>query len=106
MATDNPSNVAERPPPAERRPRTTRVGVVTSTARQKTIAVTVAFQVRHPKYGKYIRRRSILHAHDEQGAARKGDIVEIAETRPISKSKSWRLLRIISRAPGEKGAGT
>ncbi len=106
MSPDNPSHVAERPAAAQRRPRATRVGVVSSTTRQKTIAVTVSFQVRHPKYGKYIRRRSTLHAHDEQNEAHKGDIVEIAETRPISKTKSWRLLRIISRAPGEKGAGT
>ena len=106
MSTESPSNVSERPAATQRQPRATRVGVVSSTARQKTIAVTVSFQVRHPKYGKYIRRRSILHAHDEQREAHKGDIVEIVETRPISRTKSWRLLRIISKAPGEKGAGT
>jgi small subunit ribosomal protein S17 len=85
-----------------RRPRATRTGVVTSTARQKTIAVTVSFVVMHPKYGKYVRRRTVLHVHDEQGACRKGDVVEIAETRPISKTKRWRLVRLIGRAPGEK----
>jgi small subunit ribosomal protein S17 len=104
MSTDSPSNLAQRPAASQRRARTTRVGVVSSTARQKTIAVTVSFQVKHPKYGKYVRRQTKLHAHDEKGAARKGDIVEIAETRPISKTKSWRLLRIITRAPQEKGA--
>jgi small subunit ribosomal protein S17 len=106
MSTETPSSVTERPRAAQRGLRATRIGVVTSTARQKTIAVTVAYQVQHPKYGKYIRRRTVLHAHDEKSEAHKGDIVEIAETRPLSKTKSWRLLRIVSRSPGEKGAGT
>jgi len=79
--------------------RPTRIGVVASDVRDKTIKVTVEYSVRHPKYGKYLRRRTALHAHDEKNEARVGDIVELAACRPISKSKHWRLLRILGRAP-------
>ncbi len=98
--------------PAGRKQRATRVGVVTSTARQKTIRVTVSYLVRHPKYGKFIRRRTVLHAHDERGEANLGDTVEVVQTRPLSKTKCWRLLRIVRRGhapvatvglPGEPG---
>lgn len=85
---------------ARRTQRATRIGEVTSTARQKTIRVTVAYQVRHPKYGKFLKRRTVLHAHDEKGEAQLGDVVEVAECRPISKTKHWRLLRIVRRGAG------
>lgn len=84
-----------------RRPRPTRVGVVTSDARDKTIRVTVEYLVRHPKYGKYLKRRTNLHAHDEKNEARRGDVVEVAACRPISRTKHWRLLRIVQRGSGE-----
>ena len=90
-------------PPAPAKPRTQRamrVGVVTSTARQKTIKVQIAYQVRHPKYGKYLKRRSVLHAHDEKGEAKLGDLVEVAECRPMSRTKHWRLLRIVRHGAG------
>src|SRR5687767_4915757 len=78
--------------------RTTR-GVVASDKGDKTIKVVVAFQTRHPKYGKYLKRRTTLHAHDEKNEAKEGDTVEIAECRPISKTKHHRLLRVVERAP-------
>ena len=86
-------------PVKKRTKRPTRLGVVTSDKRDKTIAVTVSYSVKNPKYGKYIRRRTVLHAHDEQNEAAVGDKVEIMMCRPLSKTKCWRLLRIIDRAP-------
>jgi small subunit ribosomal protein S17 len=77
----------------ERSPR--RVGIVESDARDKTRKVSIRFSVRHPKYGKYIRRRTRLQVHDENNTSRVGDRVEIAECRPISKTKSWVLLRVL-----------
>jgi small subunit ribosomal protein S17 len=89
-----------------RRQRSKRVGVVTSTARQKTIRVTVEYSVRHPKYGKYIRRQTVLHAHDEKSECRNGDVVELAQCRPLSKTKSWRLVRVVRRGAGGEGGAT
>ena len=86
-------------PPKKRKKRPARIGVVTSDKRDKTITVTVSYSVRHPKYGKYIRRRTVLHAHDEKNEAATGDKVEIVLCRPISKTKSWRLVRVLHRAP-------
>ena len=74
------------------------VGVVTSDRRNKTITVSVSRLVKHPRYGKYLRRSTKFAAHDEQNQARKGDQVEIMETRPLSKQKRWRLLRVLERA--------
>ncbi|MBN2563100.1 MAG: 30S ribosomal protein S17 [Phycisphaerae bacterium] len=74
-----------------------RIGVVESDVRDKTIKVRIDRLMRHPKYGKYLKRRSMLHAHDEKNEACNGDVVEIMECRPISKTKSWRLSRIIRR---------
>ena len=83
----------------DRQQRAKRVGVVTSDARNKTIAVTVDYLTRHEKYGKYLRRGTVLHAHDEQNECRKGDTVEVEECRPLSKTKRWRLLKVIAKAP-------
>src|ERR1051325_2692291 len=74
-------------------------GVVASDKGNKTIKVVVNYQTRHPKYGKYLKRRTVLHAHDEKNEAREGDTVEIAECRPLSKTKHHRLLRIVQKAP-------
>jgi small subunit ribosomal protein S17 len=74
-------------------------GVVASDKGNKTIKVVVEYQTRHPKYGKFLKRRTVLHAHDEKNDAREGDTVEIAECRPLSKTKHHRLLRIVERAP-------
>jgi small subunit ribosomal protein S17 len=86
--------------PAQRRPRAVRTGVVTSDARDKTIRVTIGFSVRHAKYGKTLRRRTVLHVHDEQNEASVGDTVEIAECRPLSKTKNWRLVRVLRKGTG------
>ncbi|WP_428386313.1 30S ribosomal protein S17 [Mucisphaera sp.] len=77
----------------------TKIGVVTSDKRDKTRTVEVDFQFRHPKYGKYIHRQLRFHIHDEENASKTGDRVEIAPCRPYSKTKSWRLLRILESAP-------
>ena len=75
-----------------------RIGIVTSDLRDKSCKVEIQFSVKHPKYGKYIRRRSLIHAHDENNEAIVGDSVEIAECRPISKTKSWVVTRIVESA--------
>ena len=74
-------------------------GVVGSDKGNKTIKVIVNYQTKHAKYGKYLKRRTTLHAHDEKNDAKEGDKVEIAECRPISKTKHHRLLRVVERAP-------
>ena len=74
-------------------------GVVTSDKMNKTRRVEIPRLVKHPKYGKYIRRRTICYAHDEQNASHVGDTVEIMETRPLSKMKHWRLVRIVTKGP-------
>jgi small subunit ribosomal protein S17 len=78
--------------------RRTEVGIVTSDVRQKTIRVEVKRQVKHARYGKYITRSTNLHAHDERNEAKKGDRVEVVETRPMSKQKRWRLVKIVEKA--------
>ncbi len=79
--------------------RRTLQGVVTSTKGSKTITVLVTRTFQHAKYGKYMRRQKKYHAHDELEVAGDGDIVEIAATRPISKLKCWRLVKILTAAP-------
>ncbi len=75
------------------------VGVVTSDKMNKTRRVEVPRLVKHPRYGKYVRRRTVCHAHDERNESRAGDTVEIMETRPLSKLKHWRLVRVVVKAP-------
>ena len=82
----------------ERHSRRTLIGIVGSAKTEKTITVEVERTFKHPKYGKYLRRRKRYMAHDEQGSARPGDTVEIASTRAMSKRKRWRLLRVVSRS--------
>jgi small subunit ribosomal protein S17 len=72
-------------------------GVVASDKGDKTIKVVVNYQTRHAKYGKYLKRRTVLHAHDENNEAKEGDTVQIAECRPMSRTKHHRLLRIVTR---------
>ena len=72
-----------------------KVGIVTSDARDKSCKVEIQFSVKHKKYGKYIRRRSQIQAHDENNEVKLGDRVEIAECRPISKTKSWVVTRVV-----------
>lgn len=73
------------------------VGCVTSNAMDKTITVLVERKVKHPKYGKYIKRSTKLHAHDEEQICGIGDVVEITQCRPLSKTKSWRLEQIVRK---------
>lgn len=75
------------------------VGVVASDKTNKTRKVIVEYQMRHAKYGKYLSRRSVLHVHDEKNESREGDRVEVAECRPLSKTKHHRLIRIVEKAP-------
>ena len=84
----------------ERSPR--KVGIVESDARDKTRKVVIAFSSRHPKYGKYIKRRTVLQVHDESNQSHNGDRVEVAECRPISKTKSWVLTRVVEKAIGSE----
>ncbi len=74
-------------------------GVVGSDKGDKTIKVVVEYQTRHAKYGKIMKRRTVLHAHDEANAAKEGDVVQIGECRPLSRTKHHRLLRIVKAAP-------
>ena len=76
----------------------TQVGIVRSDKRQKTITVEVRRLIKHPRYGKYIYRSTHYHAHDEKNEAKKGDRVEIRPSRPLSKQKRWRLIRVLERA--------
>jgi len=74
-------------------------GRVISNKMDKSITVEVERRVRHPLYGKFISRRTRLHAHDAENECGQGDLVQIEECRPISKSKSWRLVKVIEKAP-------
>ena len=82
----------------ERNLRKTRVGIVVSNKMDKTIVVAVQDNVKHPIYGKIIKRTLKLHAHDEENTCNVGDKVEVMETRPLSKTKRWRLVEIIEKA--------
>ena len=82
----------------ERSLRKTRVGKVVSDKMDKTIVVAIEDNVKHPKYGKVIKRTSRLKAHDENNECGEGDTVKIMETRPLSKDKRWRLVEIIEKA--------
>ena len=74
-----------------------RVGIVVSNKMDKTIVIAVERKVKHPKYGKFIKRRNKFTAHDEENTCNIGDTVKIMETRPLSKNKCWRLVEIIER---------
>jgi small subunit ribosomal protein S17 len=78
--------------------RKTRVGVVVSDKPQKTVVVAVERRVTHPLYGKQVVRTRKYYAHDEENSAKEGDVVRIAETRPLSKTKRWRLVEIVEQA--------
>jgi small subunit ribosomal protein S17 len=81
-----------------RNTRKERVGVVVSDKMDKTITVAISRQVKHPIYGKFIKKTSKLMAHDEENSAHPGDTVRIAEIRPLSKNKRWRLVEVVERA--------
>jgi len=75
-----------------------RVGVVTSDKMEKSIVVSVERKVKHPKYGKFVKKTTKFVAHDENNDCNEGDTVRIMETRPLSKNKNWRLVDIVERA--------
>jgi len=75
-----------------------RVGVVSSSKMEKSITVIIERKVKHPKYGKFVKKTSKLVAHDEKNECNDGDTVRIMETRPLSKRKNWRLVEIVERA--------
>jgi small subunit ribosomal protein S17 len=90
--------MAEGEQQQERGRRRLAVGVVTSDKMNKTRRVEIPRLVKHPRYGKYIRRRTVCHVHDENNDSHNGDTVEIMETRPLSRTKHWRLVRVVTRS--------
>ena len=81
----------------ERNLRKTRIGVVTSNKMAKTITVEVERKVKHPIYGKFVKKTSKFHAHDDKNECSIGDLVRIMETRPSSKTKRWRLVEVVEK---------
>ena len=81
-----------------RTPRKERTGIVVSNKMEKSIVIEVQRRVKHPKYGKFVKRSSRFMAHDEKNQCNPGDTVRIMETRPLSKNKCWRLVEILERA--------
>lgn len=81
----------------ERNLRKTRIGLVTSNKMAKTITVEVERRVKHPIYGKFVKKTSRFHAHDEKNECKIGDLVKIMETRPLSKTKRWRLVEVVEK---------
>jgi small subunit ribosomal protein S17 len=75
-----------------------RVGIITSDKMDKTVVVSVERKVKHPKYGKFVKFTKKFHAHDDENNCNAGDTVRIMETRPMSKTKKWRVVEIIERA--------
>ena len=84
--------------PGQRSARKTVVGVVSARSGDKSIKVNYQYTVPHPVYGKEVKRRTVLHAHDEKNECKVGDKVEIMETRPLSKLKRWRVVRVVEAA--------
>jgi len=82
---------------AERNLRKTKIGVVTSNKMKKTITVSVERRVKHPIYGKFVKKTTKFHAHDEKNECSIGDIVKIMETRPLSKTKRWRMVEVVEK---------
>ena len=75
----------------------TTTAVVISNSGDKSVKVAIDFKVRHPRYGKYVKRRTTLSVHDELNQASVGDVVEVAQCRPYSKTKSWRLVKVVQK---------
>ena len=90
--------MAEETKTAERNLRKTRTGVVRGNKMDKTITVAVERRVKHPIYGKFVKKTTRFHAHDEKNECTIGDVVKIMETRPLSKTKRWRLVEVVEKA--------
>jgi small subunit ribosomal protein S17 len=97
MAEPSPAT----PAPEKRKVRRAMIGVVTRDKMDKTRRVEIPRLVKHPTYGKYIKRRTICYVHDEKNESHMGDTVEIMETRPMSKLKHFRLVRVVTKAPAK-----
>jgi len=97
-------NAASAPDADAKKAAKTLTGKVVSNKMQKTITVAVERYVPHPQYGKYQRRTTKLLAHDENNESREGDVVAIEQCRPLSRHKSWRLVKVVSRAERAGGA--
>ena len=82
----------------DRGQRKSRLGVVVSSAMEKTVTVLIERRVKHPLYGKFMRRSTKLHAHDENNECNAGDWVRVEQCRPLSKTKSWRLVEVVEKA--------
>lgn len=82
---------------SERNLRKTRIGIVTSNKMEKTITVAIERRIKHPIYGKFLKKTSKFHAHDEKNECSIGDTVKIMETRPLSKLKRWRLVEVVEK---------
>jgi small subunit ribosomal protein S17 len=92
-------------PVTERKPLTSYQGVVASKSGDRTVRVVMTYLQKHPKYGKIMRRRTVAHVHDQNNQARVGDRVEIVKCRPLSKTKHWRLVRVVGADPVSAGQG-
>ena len=90
---------AEKPATEQRKPMRTVQGIVESAKTKKTLKVVVIYQTKHPKYGKYLKRSTTYHVHDEKSEGGEGDTVEITECRPMSRTKHHRLVRVVTKAP-------
>ena len=95
MATETTTNEAAK---TERNQRRSIEGIVKSAKMQKTIVVEVSYLQKHPKYGKFMKRYTKFYAHDEKSEAKEGDLVEIVETRPLSRLKRYRLVKVVRKA--------
>lgn len=95
---DETTTIAEAPAGEVRRQRKTRVGFVTSDKMDKTITVSVERRIKHPLYGKFLKRHTKYTAHDQENTCGEGDLVRIMETRPLSKKKRWRLIEVLEKA--------
>ena len=93
-----PAEATSSDEPAARAPRKVREGVVVSSAMDKTAVVAVIERVRHPRYNKFVNRTKRLYVHDETNDANTGDRVRVMETRPLSKTKRWRITEVLERA--------
>ena len=101
---ESPSPTSTQAETATRAARKTRTGEVVSSSMNKTIVVRTVTRVPHPKFGKIVKQMKKFHAHDEHNQCQIGDVVRIIETRPLSKTKCWRLLEVVRRRAGASGA--
>ena len=81
------------------------IGTVASISGDKSLKVIIPYKIPHPRYGKIINRKTVVHAHDEKSEAKRGDKVKVMETRPMSKLKRFRVMEIVEKAPVVPGTG-